>query len=865
MAWHRRLRNLFRSGRIEREIERELAFHLAERADELRDAGWNDREARLEARLRLGNYHAQVERTRDIDMNIAIEAAARNFRHSLRALGKTPGFTAAVIATLALGIGANSAVFSAVDSVLLRPLPFPHSEQLVTIAQVVKGNPEVSVAPVRLDDWNRLNQTFQTIGGYYAQDDSELSGDLPEKLRRAFLSPRCLEVFGVMPALGREFSPQEEHFGGSPAVIISDRYWRRRFNADPNVIGKNLRIGRSAIPIVGVMPASFQFPERDADLFSTSPSDAPYARARELTWFKTFGRMKPGLTLQQAQANLSSVQAELGRQFPKPDANIGVALSPFKETKVAGVRKSLWILFGSVSLLLLIACTNVAALLLSRAAGRRHEIAVRFSLGASRGSIIAQLLTEALVLSLSGALLGLAIAGAASNIFRALAKDLPRVDEIGLDWRIVAYTLAASVAAALVCGLLPAIRGTRRDLSGSLTAGGRSNVGGRSRLQFALVGVQVALAVTLLAGAGLLLRSFQELGKVAPGFDPSHVLSFHVSTSWSETSDYKASGQRLRRMLDALRAIPGVEAAASTLSLPGVATQYQIEVRSSEGRAETEPKMLAESRALTASYFEVMRIPLLAGALCREQSTNGQVMVNRAFANAYLNGGGIGKHLFQPTDSYNGPSEITGIVADAREAGLDHAPVPTIYWCYNANQPGTYFLARTHGDPRMMAETVRRKMHEVEPARSVYEMAPLTDRISDSYAENRMRTILLTFFAATAIALACVGLYGTLSYLVNLRQREVGLRLALGALRTQIVRQFLAQGLWVSIAGCIAGIALASAFTRLLAGMLFGVTAWDAPTLFGVVGLVIAVSTAASLVPAIRAAKLEPMRVLREE
>lgn len=801
-----------------------------------------------------------------MDIHGGVEAAIRNVRQSARALSKTPGFSAAVVLTLALGIGANSAVFSAVYAVLLRPLPFPHSEQLVTLAQMAHGNPQPFVAPIRLEDWNRANTMFQAISGYYAQDDSELSGSLPEKLRRAFVAPRFLQVWGVAPALGRDFSPQEEHFGGPSAVLISDRFWRRRFGADPNVVGKSLRIGRASVPIIGVMPASFLFPERGVDLWSASPSDAPFAQSRQLTWYSAIGRLKAGVTPAQALANLAAVQARLGRQFPQPDANIAVLIKPLKEATVGGVRKSLWILFGSVSLLLLIACTNVAALLLSRAAGRRQEIAVRFSLGASRTSIVARLLTETLILSLAGAALGLFVAAGASGIFRALAKNLPRIEEIGLDWRIVLYTLLCSVAAALACGILPAIRGARRNPAGSLALAGRSQAAGRNPVQFVLVGVQVALAVTLLAGAGLLLRSFRELGRVSPGFDPSHVLTFHISASWAETNDYKGAAQRVQRLLDALRSLPGVETAATSLSLPGAASAYQIELRSLEGRADTEPKMVTESRAVSGGYFATLRIPLLAGELCREQSKTAQMMVNRSFANAYLNGGAaLGRHLDQPGNAYVTAAGIGGIVGDARETGLDHEPVPTVYWCYNANQPGTYFLVRTHGDPKAMAETVRRKIHEVEPLRSVYDLTPLTDHISDAYAENRLRTILLTFFAATAIVLACVGIYGTLSYLVNTRQREVGLRLALGAVRTQIVRQFLAQGLGVSLAGCIGGIALAAAFTRLLAGMLFGVSAWDAPTLASVVILVLAVSAIASLLPAVRAARLEPMQVLREE
>ncbi len=865
MAWYREVWNVLRPGRMQRDLERELSFHMRERADELEAGGMNEEEAVRNARLLFGNYTTQVERTREMDINGRLESALRNLRLAVRSLGKTPAFTAIVVLTLALGIGANSAVFSAIDAVLLRPLPFPNGDRLVTLSQSTKNTQTSFMAPVRLEDWNRLNTTFQGITGYYSEDESELSGELPEKLNRALVAPRFLQVLGVSPVLGRDFTEREEHFGGPDAILISHRLWLRRFGGNPNAIGQALRIGRSSVPVVGVMPASFVFPSRDVDLWSVSPPDAPYAQSRESTWFTAIGRMKPGVTVGQARDNLAAVQANLGREFPKTDAKLGAAVRPLKEVTVGGVSQSLWVLFGSVSLLLLIACTNIAALLLSRAAGRQHEISVRFSLGASRASVAAQLLTEVLVLSLAGAALGLAVAAGASRVFRALAKDLPRIEEIGLDGRIVLYTLASAIAVTLLCGLFPAIRGTRRNLAGSLASASRSQVSARNSIQFVLVGVQVALAVTLLAGAGLLLRSFQELGRVSPGFDPEHVLTFHISTSWGETSDFKASRQRVDRILDGLRSVPGVAEAGISLSIPGVPANYQIELNTLEGRAETDPKMLAQSRAITAGYFSALRIPLLAGEMCREEPNTSTMMVNRTFANTYLGGSAaIGRRLLQPGNPYIDPSEIRGIVGDARENGMDHEPVPTVYWCFTASQPGTYFLVRTHVDPTAMMEPIRRKIHELEPRRSVYDMVPLSDHISDAYAENRLRTILLAFFATTAVLLACVGLYGTLSYLVSVRQREVGLRLALGAMRTQIVRQFLAQGLRAALLGCIAGLAIAEASGRLLAGMLYGVSPSDVPTLAGVVGIVVAVSVLASLLPAIRASRLEPMQVLRE-
>lgn len=858
--------NALRPGRVRREIDRELRFHVTERIDELRASGMDDAEANRLAARQFGNYTAQVERTRDMDISERLDLMLRNFRLAARGLAKSPGFAATVVLTLALGIGANSAVFSALDAVLLRPLPFPEGDELVSVRQINPKVPQPLLAPARLEDWNRLNHTFQAISGYYAQDDSELSGELPEKLTHALVAPRFLQVWGIAPEIGRDFSPPEEHYGGPNAVLISHRYWMRRFGGSPNVLGKALRIGQTSYPIIGVLPASFLFAGRDVDLWSVSAPDFPFAQKRDLTWFHAIGRLKQGVTAGQARADLAALQANLARQFPATDRDILPDVQPLKQVLTGGVSRSLWIVFGSVSLLLLIACTNIAALLLSRGAGRQHEIAVRFSLGASRVSVAAQLLTEVLLLALMGAALGLGVAAAAARVFRVLAKDLPRIEEIGLDWRIVLYALACAVLATLACGLLPAIRGTRRSLAGSLAHAGRSQVAGRNPVQFVLVGVQVALAVTLLAGAGLLLRSFQELGRVSGGFDPEHVLTLKVSSSYGETGDIGAATQTLNRIVAGLQAIPGVEAAGAAFSLPGVPADFPVELQTPEGRAETEPKMLAESRAATPGYFATVRIPLLAGRMCLDEPKITEMVVNRAFADSYFGGSAVvGRHLGRPGNPYFPAALVTGVVGDAHERGMDHASAPAAYWCNTFMQPGLSFLVRVHGEPMAMGETVRRKLHELEPRRSAYALSPLTEHISDAFAENRLRTVLLTFFALTAISLACVGLYGTLSYLVNVRQREVGLRLALGALRGQIVRQFLGQGLRVSLLGCAAGLALAAAFTRLLAGMLFGVTPTDVPTLGAVIALVLAVSAAASLLPALRAARLEPMRVLREE
>lgn len=796
-----------------------------------------------------------------------MNALLRDLRYALRQLRRSPGFAVAAILILGLGIGANSAVFSAIDAVLLRPLPFPDADRLLRVSQTLEGSPDTHIAPVRLEEWNRLSSTFEAITGYYTEDASDTSGDLPQRLRRAGVAPRFLDVWGVTPALGRGFTAAEHREGGPSAVLISDRYWRKRLHADPNVLDKTVRIGDRSAPIVGVMPASFLFPDREVDLwFPVSGQFAPNnVRNRQLRWYTGVGRVKPGVTPAQARADLAVVQVQLGEQYPDPDREIGVHVEPLKETVVGGIRGSLWLLFGAVSVLLLIACTNIAALLLARAARRRQEIAIRRSLGASRSALVGQLLTESAVLALAGAALGLLVAAGAAAAFRLLALELPRLEEVAIDGRILLYTVASAVAVALLSGLLPALRSTRG--AGSLTTTGRTQVSPRHAPQWLLVGVQVALSVTLLAGAGLLLRSFEKLSRVDPGFDPTRVLAFRVSGNWGETADLDRLVQRINGTLDALDALPGVQAAATSWSLPGVPVRYEIEFELVEGRPETEPPLIADWRTVSPTYFETMRIPLLAGELCRQpldaQSAS-EVMVNRSFADRYFpDRSAIGLHLAWEAGSQTG--RIAGIVGDARELGLDRDPAPTVYACFSAPSPFPAYFLRTSGEPLAIAGAVRRKLHELEPLRSVYEIAPLEERIEGAFAENRLRMVLLVLFAGTALSLACLGVYGTLSYAVGLRRREVGLRMALGAMQSNIALLFLLKALRVVGFACAVGLALSFAFTRVLSGMLYGVSPSDPITLFGAVVMVMAIAALAALLPARRAARVDPMIALRTE
>lgn len=866
MAWTRVWRRAARKAEEGAAFDREIAFHVAELMRENLANGMPEAEARRQALLAFGGREQTKQSLREVHSSALVESIGFHVKAASRFLRSAPSFSAAVIVTLALGIGANSAVFSAIDAVVLRPLPFPAGDQLVALAQQDIRNREANhlVAPVRLEDWNRLSSAFQGITGYYTDDLSESSGPMPEKLSLALVAPRFLQVLGIAPMLGRDFTRQEEHFGGPQAVLISHAFWQHRFNGDPAVLGKRLHGGSFSYAIVGVMPASFAFPSREVDVWAPSPPDAPYAQSRSSTWFSVIGRLRPGLTVAQGEADLATVQSQLGKQFPKPDADLKVNATPLKETVVGGVRPSLWLLYGSVSLLLLIACSNIAALLLARTTDREHELALRFALGASRRAVIGQLLAETFGLALLGSALGLLIAAGAAHGFHLLSATLPRAEEITLNWRVALYSLVSAVATTLLCGLLPALRGTRRELAGSLAQGGRTHASGRNPLQWLLVGVQVMLAVTLLTGAGLLLRSLQELNRVSPGFDASHVLTLEVSGSWGETANMGKLAQRIDRTLDGLRALPGVEAAAIAAELPGVPALYTSEYKI-DGKVNTARRVMADARIVSAGYFATMHIALLQGEGYRQGATTNDVLVNRSFANTYFGDSPVLGHvLAQQASAFPMQGQIRGVVGDAREQGLNVPPMPTVYSCFSAPNASPHYLVRTKGDPMAMAEAVRRRVHALEPSRSVFAMMPLQEHLDGAFAEGRLRTLLLAGFAGTAVLLACLGLYGTLSYLARMRQREVGLRLALGALRSRIVAGFVWQGLRVTALGCIAGLLLSAAAGHWMASLLFGISALDAETYGGVVVAILGVATVASLAPSVRAARVEPVAVLRE-
>jgi putative ABC transport system permease protein len=863
-------RTIFRPKRVENELNKELQYHLEREIQEGLRAGLTPEEARYAAMRTMGAVEKSKEECRDghrMKLVQRLEARLRDVRFSFRMLGRAPAFTATVVLTVALGIGANTAVFSVIDAVLLRPLPFPNADQLVSVRQKQERTADTVISPVRLEDWNSLNSSFQAMTGYYAEDISETSGDIPERVRQATVAMRFFEVWSMAPALGRAFTQADHQEGAERVVVISNRYWHSRFAGDPNILGKSIRIGSISFSIVGVQNGMFRFPDPDVNLWVP---DRIVQGRRSLRYIGV-GRLKPNVTIDQARIDLRLVQARLAEQYPDTDRDIGVELSPLKDSIVGSTGRSLWLLYGAVSVLLVIACVNIAALLLARATQRQQEAGVRMSLGASSGAVAAQVLTETAMLAAAGAILGVLVAAATSFAFRTLSPGMPRSDEIGVDHRILLYTLGALAVVTIGCGAVPAIRSARAGLAGALAGTARALVGERHTVQWALVGVQVALSVTLLAGAGLLVRSFHELSNVNPGFPLRRILSFRVSASWAELGNVARMRQQVDGIIEALRTMPGVDAAAVSVVAPGVPTSFQQEFRLLERSPNTDGRIVSGSNVVSPSYFETMQMPLVAGEFCSRQAALSrampEVMVNRSFANRYIPGSSaVGLHLADMNTRPNvPPNRVVGIVADARERGIDRSPEPTVYFCDYPAQPFRVYLVRTADDPERIAQAVRLKIKELEPLRSVYDMAPLEEWVGDAFGEYRLRAVVLASFALTALSLACVGLYGTLTYVVSLRRREVGLRLALGALRRDIVRHYVLKGMSVAVLACGAGLVTSAAAGHVVTSMLYGISPYDPTTLIVVVFVVLFVSAIASLLPATRVSLLDPMKVLRED
>jgi len=797
----------------------------------------------------------------------------KHWKLALRSLIRRKGFVAAVVAILALGIGANTAVFSVVDAVLLKPLPFPDSERLVTVleASPSKSEPESLIAPARLADWNRMNHTFDGIAASYTENVTDTSGDEPERLAGRRVSPGYFRVFGTNPLYGRTFTPDEDVAGGPSSAVIGYALWTRRYHHSPGAIGRRLIVQGKGYTIVGVMPKEFQTTNIDVWIPAQTP---PFLmRIREARFYSGVGRMKPGVSIAQAHDDLASVQRQLGEQFPQTDKGWSALVRGLKEARIGEYRKTLLFVFGAVAMLLLIAVANIAGLMLTQLQRREREMAIRSSIGASRTQILGAVMREILLMAALGVALGCALAAwlveAAGEVF----TTLPAPGGFQLGWRALAFAALAGAGAAMLCGLLPALQATRASLSAILAQAGRGGSGGRHQWQRGLVTGQVALTVLLLASAGLMLRSYYNLAHVDLGFDANRTVTFHMGAAWDE--DRTRIGQMQEALVDRLERTPGVDAAGFANFLPasGATLRYQVALVETAQTGETD-KITTGERSITKGYLKAIGAPILAGSDCPDLRTLAapppKALVNRRFVEQFANGRNlVGQHLRFVQDRVTPdaqPIEIVGVAGDLREDALNVAPGPYLYVCISpGGWPDPEYVVRAQGSPGPLEQAIRPIAHQIDPTRAVFGVKTVPEVLNESLDEPRLKSRVVTVFALAAMLLASVGLYSLATLVVTARTREIGVRMTLGAEPRQIVGQLVSGVARLLAIGVAAGLLLTWMANRVLRSLLFGVNAMDSLTLAGAVLTLAIVAAVATFVPARRAARIDPLAAIRGE
>jgi putative ABC transport system permease protein len=784
-----------------------------------------------------------------------------------RALVRRPAFTAAAVLTLAAGIGVTTAMFAIVDTILLKPLPFPDADRLVTVYEASPARRESTslVAPVRLDEWTRLGRTFELISGNYTENVTETSGAAPERLAGRRTMPGFLAVYGVTPVAGRTFTADEERYGGPHAVVISEAFWGRRFARNAAAIGSRLVIGADAYTVVGVLPRSFTSAE--TDVWIPAQLHPFLASNREARFVGGVGRLKSGVTIDEARADLARVQQRLGAEHPKTDAGWSVAIEDLKSVRVRGFEQRLVIVFSAVGVLLLIGMANVAGLMLVQLRRRSAELAIRTAIGASRARVIAAVVQEAALVVIAAGILGTAAATSLVGLASRIVDDLPRSTELAVDWRAAAFAVSMSACAALALGLLPALHATRRSLSQTLAGSGRSQAGGGHRFQSALVCAQIALSLVLAGSAGLLLRSYQQLGRTDLGFTPDQAVTFHVGARWDE--DRGRIGVMQEQLLTELASIAGVVSAGFTNFLPvtGATLRYQIQL---EGIAGEDPqgRIQVGYRTISSGYLEALQAPLLAGERCpqlRATSTGPSLaLVNRRFVDRLASGQNLIGRGFK-MDGFPGAEwRIIGVVGDMVEDGVGTQTAPYVYACAGGGMwPDPEYVVRAAGDPMSVMASIRETVRRVDGTRPIFGVRPLGEVIGDALEAPRVNSSLLTAFAAFALGLAALGLYGLLMLYVMERRRELGIRMALGAAPSDVLRLVLGDAARLTAVGIPIGVALTWLAGRALRGVLYGISPFDLQALTGA-ALVLAVAIAlAAWIPARRAAGVSAMEAMR--
>jgi putative ABC transport system permease protein len=798
-----------------------------------------------------------------------METFLHDLRYGCRLLIRNPAFTAITVITLALGIGANTAIFSVVNSVLLRPLPYPEPERLVTM----RSNQSLP----DLEDVRSQSQSFEYFGGAVMQAQDYISEGEPLQVQAALINADLFKALGARAAIGRTISAEEDRFGGDHVVVLSNGFWQRHFGGDTNIIGQTLQLSGNPYTVIGVMPGDFVMPTEVPDLWAPVRVVNPIAaQFRGVHFLRTYLRLKPGVTVSQAIAEMDGIDRRLAQQYPEDNKGRHTLLFSLQERVVANSRSALLVLFGAVGLVLLIACANFANLLLARAAGRRQEIVIRAALGAGRGRLVRQMLTESTLLSLLGGAGGLVLATWGIDLLVALKPpNLPRLSSIGIDGWVLAFTLGLSVLTGVVFGLIPALSASRLDLNEALKEGGRASTGGigRHRIRSLLVVSEIALALVLLIGAGLLIKSLWGLRTIDPGFKPDNLLTMRIELPESRYKEIPKQTQFRQRALEAVNAVPGVQGAMiSELPMSGDRLMHNFVI---EGRAPLAPgeEPEVETRTVGGDYFQTMGIPLLQGRdfTPQDRADTPQVgLVNESFAREYFpNGNPIGARIGWARANPPQWMTIIGVVGDVKHYGLNLPELPAFYNSYiQLDQPWKrwmYLAVRSDHNTASLADQVKNQIWSIDKQIPATKVRTMSDVMAASLGAQRFNMTLMGIFAVVALVLATIGIYGVISYSVTQRTHEIGIRMALGAETGDVLRIVLRQGLQLAALGVAIGVGAAFGLTRVMSSLLFGVSTID-PIIFATISIILTgVALGATFIPARRAAKVDPMIALRYE
>jgi len=869
-----RFAGMFRRRARDRELEAELDEHLRLEIEENVRRGMNLYEARRAALIQSGGIESAKEAYRERRGIPAIENFAQDLRYGARMLWSNPGFTVVAVLTLALGIGANAAIFSIVDAVLIRPLPFKDPSRLVLLNEYNPG--KVGSAGVPYPDyvaWKNQNKTFEETAAYWntgAVDDVVLGlSDSVERVHYSVVTNSFFSILGVTPSVGRGFTDNDEKPGATRIFLASHALWLRVFGGRADAIGKTYRVDGEAYTLAGVMPASFDFPHGCDVWFSLSALEKSQFDDRVSHPFRVLGRLKPVTDLQQAQAEIAGIQSQLARAYPKTDAEWQVRARPLMEEFVGSVRTSLLVLLGAVGFILLIACVNVVNLMLARATAREKEFAIRSALGAGRGRLVQQTLTESLLIVAVSSALALVFAALGLRAIGAIsAGRIPRFEAFHLNGSVLAFSFGTAIFTTILVGIAPALQLSASHFRESLAEGPRSGASIRSKsLRNALVVAEVALTLLLLCGAGLMLRSLFELTKVSPGFRPENVVTMKIALPGAQYTRGAQTTVFLDRLLEKLRAIPGAEsaAAANFIPLSGESDWDSFKIVG-RGNPEWSQAPSAEGRAVSPDYFRTIGIALIRGREFTEQDQRDRapvMVINEAMARQFWPGADpLGQQIVYMDDPR--PHAIVGIVGDVKSFGLDADAPPEMYTPYGA----WYYMnvvLRSNVNPASLLASVRSQVSSLDKGVAVYSVSTMDDLVSRSMTPRRFNLVLLGLFAALALVLATVGIYGVLAFGVSRRRHEIGIRMALGALPREILTLIVWQGMKLVLIGAVLGICASIALTRFMSTLLFGVDSTDPLTLAGVVLLLAVAALAACYAPARRAMRVDPMIALRYE